>query len=273
MIPLSGVPPLHSSDFRTVYAPLPQQSPIDLDASTPIEHKFDSKSHKLKWKNEIKGKCKDVEVGTPNAPRTNREFEFEKGSGRLSIVYPGEKSPVDFELAKLHFHTETEHVTRHSKAKFELHIVHKTKEKDPFVGGKREIYAVIAVFVEEKSGIDRNDKFSELMKSLNESFTSMKNIEIPQSQQCSITIDPNHLLPFDPAKSKLTDQRFWRYEGSLTTKVDAPNDGYVSWFVLEKPQYLTPEQIADWTQNPHEDKDPQPLNRRYVFFNPGAPGT
>jgi len=262
---------LHSFDFRDIYAPLPQQSPIDLDASTPIEHEFDPISHKLKWKNKIAGICRDVQAGTPNAPRTNREFEFEKGSGKLSIVYPGSKTPVEFELAKLHFHTGTEHVTRRSRAKFEMHIVHKSKEQDPFVRGKREIYAVIAVFVEErKPGADRDDNFSKLMKSLNDSFSSMKNLETPHAQQCSTPIDPNHLLPFDPAQTGLADQPFWRYEGSLTTKVDAPNDGYVSWLVLEKPKFLTKEEIAEWTRNPHEDKDPQPLNRRYVLFNRGS---
>ncbi len=114
---------------------------------------------------------------------------------------------------------------------------------------------------------DRDLALRHLVTQLSEFNFAARSDSTKLASRLQEPLNPNHLVPFDP-RSPLTDQPLWRYEGSLTTELDKPNVGYVSWVVLQSKLRVTDATLDLWKAIKHESKDLQPLNRRYVLFKP-----
>jgi carbonic anhydrase len=250
----------------TFYNPLPLQSPIDLGLALPITMAFPPWAMSIAWDGDMSG------VILPNAHK-DLEFVFKNPTGTMTVQLPGQAQATKFTLLKLHFHTKGEHLINGVASTLEIHIVHKTKEPDPFshTGQTRDVYAVLGVMVEGGGPEGRSDEaIRKLIGRIKEA-----GLEDPTAANRSMpveeTLNPNHLAPFDP-KTPLTDQPLWRYEGSLTSDRDNPNTGYVSWVVLQPKLRVTDGTINEWNKLRliHEPRDPQALDRRFVFFNPGV---
>jgi carbonic anhydrase len=246
--------------------PLPLQSPIDLGLAWPITMAFPPSALSIAWSGDMSGYIK-------RNTHCDFEFVFNKPTGTMTVQLPGQAHATRFSLLKLHFHANGEHLINGVASPLELHIVHTTKEPDPFssTGKPRDIYAVLGVMVVGGGPEGKSDKaLRKLIERIKEAglaeFTAA-NRSSPEEQ----TMDPNHLVPFD-STTPLTSQPLWRYEGSLTSDREKPNDGYVSWVVMQPTLQVTDGTIDEWNKLKliHQPKDPQPLDRRFVFFNPGA---
>jgi carbonic anhydrase len=255
------------------YNPLPLQSPIDLGEALPITYKFPPDYLELHWDQQEYGRPDDTGLH-------GREIFFDNSQNFLTLKLPGSDRAKRFDLYKLHFHAQSEHHVSGKQWPLELHIVHRTTESDPFNpnGPERTIYAVIGVMVVPKpagkAAAPKLQEASELFRRLARDFEVMEK-EKSEGKDCSVqqtpVFDPKLLLPFEAEQTEIITVPFWRYEGSLTTEINKPNDGYVSWTVLQMEKELEPDAIAMWTVKKHLAKCPQPLDRRFVFFHPGEP--
>jgi carbonic anhydrase len=246
--------------------PRPLQSPIDLGLALPITMAFPPSALSIAWSGDMSG------IIEPNI-HGDLEFNFKKSTGTMTVQLPGQAHATRFSLLKLHFHTKGEHLINGVASPLELHIVHKTEESDPFssTGSPRVIYAVLGVMVVGGGPEGKSDKaLRKLIERIKEAglaeFTAAN-----RSSPVEQTMDPNHLVPFD-STTPLTSQPLWRYEGSLTSDREKPNDGYVSWVVMQPTLQVTDGTIDEWKKLKliHQPKAPQPIDRRFVFFNPGA---
>lgn len=208
----------------------------------------------------------------PNS-HNDLEFEFCTQPGTMTILLPGQPQATSFTLWKLHFHSKGEHLIHGVASPLELHIVHKAREANPFghTGETREVYAVLGVMVEgggEEGG--KSDKAIRTLIDLIEKAALPELAAAKQSETVAEKLDPNLLVPFD-SKTPLTDQPFWRFEGSLTSDREKPNIGYVSWVVLQTKLQVNVVTIEKWKKLKliHEPRCVQDLNRRFVFFNQG----
>lgn len=237
------------------YMQLPQQSPIDLGAAQPIDYCFPDGYFTYKWD--------ASEVGTKEDGPHGPEITFKNSASHADLILPGQTSPTSFQLVKFHFHAESEHRVNKKRWPLELHVVHKTTEPDPFIPGSlREIYLAVGIFIDRLPKKQKQDGpaerfFRGLTDSLKEADASgLKSFDAPDP------VRPRDLLPDDPSA-------YWRYEGSLTSLVDRPNDGYVSWIVLQDVKLIDGKVLDDYIARlKHKAKEPQDLDRRFVFFNP-----
>ena len=245
----------------TPYTPLPLQSPIDLGHALPITLTLPPSAISIAWASVIGGEIREGDHGP--------EVFFDDSTATMDVQLPGQAQATRFILVKLHFHHESEHRINGVRSPLELHIVHKTTEPNPFSWGQtREIYAVLGVLVEgggQKGSSD--DALRKLIGRIKEAGLAEPS-DTKRSTRLEEPLNPNDLVPFDPT-TPLTNQPLWRYEGSLTSKTHEPNTGYVSWVVLQPKLRVTDETLAEWNVLKHEAKASQPLDRRFVFYNPG----
>ena len=248
------------------YNPLPLQSPIDLGLAVPITMAFPPSAMSIAWDGDMSG-------GIVKNDYKDLEFVFKNPTGTMTVQLPGQTQATRFTLWKLHFHTKSEHLINGVASPVELHIVHRTEERDPFscTGGNREVYAVLSVMVEGGGLKGKSDEtFRKLIGRIKEAGRAEPNAA-NRSMLVEKPLDPNDLVPFK-SKTPLTDQSLWRYEGSLTSDRAKPNKGYVSWVVLQRKLQVADETITEWNKLGliHEQKEVQALDRRFVFFNPGV---
>lgn len=248
------------------FNPLPPQSPIDLEKALPLRYQLPADAVVLDWSNPGQGQLKQGDHGP--------EIEFAGSKATAKVRLPGYSAPLTFTLAKFHFHSESEHQVNGQRWPLEVHVVHTATEPDPWNPKvNRTIYAVVGVFIkpaDDKKGVKKaNDFFEEIVKNLR----SAKLDELTPGKTIGgkTEYDPKQVLPFDAA-TPFTQVPYWRYEGSLTSKVDEPNDGDVSWIVLQQLLEVDPALLGEWLKLKHEAKLPQPLDRRVVFFSPGSKG-
>jgi carbonic anhydrase len=139
-------------------------------------------------------------------------------------------------------------------------------EPDPFFPGtEREIYVVVAIFLDRRKGEAKDESADKFFRGLSE---RLKEVEIDRTKSMKVPdpVRPHDLLPNDPSA-------YWLYEGSLTTLVDRPNGGYVSWIVMKDVKLLDGDVLDNYISRlKHEAKAPQVLDRRFVFFNSSSSG-
>jgi carbonic anhydrase len=148
----------------------------------------------------------------------------------------------EFELKGFHFHGPSEHLVNGSSYPMELHLVHQNPED-----GSR---AVVGVFLDGKGEVE------------SQADTAMKNLIADFDRAAPVgerfSLDGQGLLP----ESR---EKFYRYEGSLTTP---GYDENVSWVVMKEPVHLAPETLTELQQKfAHEPRETQALNRRFVLAN------
>lgn len=232
---------------------LPLQSPIDLDESTPIALCIPEVKYDLAWEKLHPGEYDPVKVqiNFPTNPKVG-----------MSVTIPGNTSPTFFTLSQFHFHSDKEHHLGEHKVggkrwPLELHVVHSATEPDPFnPGSQRAINAVLAIMFQAGKGKAEVDEF---FRDLTRKHIGARAKGVGGTE-VTVPLDPRLLLP-----SNSTGH--YRYEGSLTTNVNAPNAGYVSWVVLTGYTEVSADVLKDYQdQLGHESKGLQPLDRRYVFF-------
>lgn len=244
---------------------LPLQSPIDLGYALPITLNIPPSAVAIDWDSVVDGEIRCGEHGP--------EVFFDDSTATMDVLLPGKAQATRYTLAKLHFHRESEHRINGARSPLELHIVHEAIEPDPFKPGHdRAIFAVIGVMVE---GGGHKGKSDETLRKLIDRIKSTELAESTdktRSARLHDPLDPNDLVPFDAA-TPITDQPLWRYEGSLTSKTQEPNGGFVSWVVLQPKLRVTDETLEEWMALKHEAKASQDLDRRFVFFNPGKSGS
>jgi carbonic anhydrase len=242
----------------------PSQSPIDLGCSNPLEIQLPADEVVLSWD--------DCGVGTSRPGAHGPEIEFENSKAKISVRIPGRNDPTEFTLAKFHFHSRSEHRVNGKDWPLEVHIVHKTTEPDLWnPGADREIYAVLAVMIEAGDADGKvNEFFHQMLLGLEtrNSRTFARRSEQEKGQKSDEPLDPHLLLPFD-APTSLESIPYWRYEGSLTSEILEPNDGYVSWIVLKDVKKIDGKLLGEWLKLKHEAKHPQDIDRRFVLFSSG----
>jgi len=156
-------------------------------------------------------------------------------AGEIKI---GEK---EYELLQFHFHSPSEHTMDGKSYPLEMHLVHKEKNA--------AVLAVIAVFFQEKEGA--NNKFLD-------QFWDQLPAEIQTEGK-----PPKNIGELDSYDLELCLQKYYRYNGSLTTP---PCSEGVIWTLLEKPDDCSPEQIAAFKKcvKENNNRPVQPLNDRVV---------
>jgi carbonic anhydrase len=234
----------------------PSQSPIDLGKANAITHQFPPSYFHREWDTE--------EIGKIAGSGEHCEINFENSKSFLNLVLPGEDSPTRFSFVKYHIHGPNEHRVPGQSYPIEMHIVHEKKINDalnnlPF----RSIYVVVAIFIDIDSRVQdkKVNKAAEYFRSLVEIKTKSNSIELGNSIDMP-PVSPSHFLPDNP-------EEYYRYEGSLTTNRSAPNPEFASWIVLKNPKLLPETDVHNFlAKYRHQPKEVQPLERRFVFFNP-----
>lgn len=162
---------------------------------------------------------------------------------------------VRAELVKIHLHTPSEHDMEGEDAAIEVHLIHKIYH--PEHGSEFIVLGVLCDLELPKKGKKEKDKpetpfFTTWAKDLDGKDTS--EVHIHES------FDPRQIIPnygeFYP---------YYRYEGSLTTE---PYSEVVTWIVLGNFLHVTSTELKALKHLAHvHERQPQPLNRRYVLRN------
>ena len=146
-----------------------------------------------------------------------------------------EVSGIEFELRQFHFHAPSEHVIDDRHYPIELHLVHQSDDGE---------LVVLGVFIEEG---EHNPVFDALIEGLPSAPGEESHFE-------DVMIDVDAFIP--------SDDRFYRYEGSLTTP---PCSEGVHWAVFTEPLYASQQQIeALDAAMPENNRPVQPLGSREV---------
>ena len=154
---------------------------------------------------------------------------------RIDVTFPGVRPTLTignetFILDGIHFHSPGEHKIRGTGAAMEMHLVHHNQAGE---------LGVVGVLMRPIAGRP-NPLITELWDKAG-------------SQPTRIQIRPSFLVP--------SDQRYYRYAGSLTTP---PCGEGVRWHVLRGELVVSPEQVSTYPF-PNTARDTQPLNGRPVL--------
>ena len=189
------------------------------------------------------------------APVNPPGLSFNYQPSALNIVNNGHAIQVNYDqgssleinnatypLMQFHLHSLSEHTLNGAHTPMELHLVHKD------AGGH---VAVIGVMIAEGA---ENPAYEPILAHMP--------AEEGESQVVSgTTVDAGDLLP--------ADQRYYRYNGSLTTP---PCTEGVTWFVMAAPVELSAGQIAAFQSIYNNDYRPvQPLNERTFLLTSALP--
>lgn len=138
-----------------------------------------------------------------------------------------------YELLQFHFHRPSEHTVDGGDLPMELHLVHRNDT---------EGLAVVGVFLVEGA---ENAALAPVFDHMPAEEGEPETIE-------GVTIHAADLLP--------ADQRYWRYDGSLTTP---PCSEAVKWHVMQTPVEVSAAQLAAYEAIFHLNARPvQPFNAR-----------
>jgi carbonic anhydrase len=154
---------------------------------------------------------------------------------RIDVTFPGARPTLTiggetFILDGIHFHSPGEHKIGGTGAAMEMHLVHHNQAGE---------LGVVGVLMKPVAGRP-NPLIAELWDKAG-------------SQPTRIQIQPSFLVP--------SDQRYYRYAGSLTTP---PCGEGVRWHVLRGELVVSPEQISAYPF-PDTARPVQPLNGRPVL--------
>lgn len=202
-----------------------QQSPICIEDA--IYADLGDRALDIDWADlgSIQGKVKSGDHGVT----------LEISQGHPSIKLDRQQ----FEMKSFHFHAPSEHVIEGKRYPMEMHIVHQNPENGQL--------AVVGIMVEAED--DRglcSVPFTEFLHNVKDA--------VPTSG--TVDFDPSILLPKTP-------QKYYRYEGSLTTPDFAEN---VSWSVLKEPLKVSREELTELHEIFEKDaRETQPLHRRFVL--------
>ena len=213
-----------------------QQSPINLTKNDSLHVKFPKSFLKFDYR---------------DAPFAGR-FEDEEGHKNFVLTRPhtGKNPPtlkmgdVQAELIKIHLHTPSEHDLEGNDLGGEIHLIHEIAS--PTLGSQ---LLVVGVFFDESTSPIETDFFGMWAAQVAKSRSAKAEEEVQ--------IDPRKLMP-------KTD-RWYRYEGSLTSE---PYGEIVSWLVFVDPLGIDSADFRKLKKNAHQPERPvQPINRRFVIRN------
>lgn len=164
---------------------------------------------------------------------TGHSIQLDSKNKQSHIIVDGAR----YNLVQFHFHTPSEHTVNGRSCAMEIHFVHQNEQGN---------LAVVGVLAQEGT--------------LNKSYQSFfKSIPRKEGEIIELgkKIDLLKLLP--------KDKRFFRYDGSLTTK---PFTQGVKWIVIKQPIKLSKSQI-DSLMRVHgkNARSTQPINHRPVLFD------
>ncbi len=141
-------------------------------------------------------------------------------------------------LEKIHLHMPSEHDLEGQNHPGEVHLIHRIN--DP----KRPAQLIVlgCLLGNAVPDFPRNEVFSQWAQT---------------STAQEISLDPRKLLP--------NTDKWYRYEGSLTTE---PYSEIVSWLVFGAPLYVGSMDLALLASKAHQpEREPQPIDRRFVLRN------
>jgi carbonic anhydrase len=216
-----------------------QQSPIDLKDS--VYHPVDVGQVQFSYP-------LTKVVGATEGPDTNHA----KVNVKEVVLIP--LFGLRLRLLQLHFHAPSEHLMNGVACPLELHLVHEIQAGQS--GSTEEAdKLVIAVFFFASTEAKERQIMARFGTMLSECRKGGKSAA---GSPTSIEFNPNRCLP------DLDDrQRFFRYEGSLTS---GEFDETVSWLVFERPVPILESDILPILEAADQDQRHwQPLNRRIVL--------
>lgn len=164
---------------------------------------------------------------------TGHSIQLDSKNKESYIIADGAK----YNLVQFHFHTPSEHTVNGKNCAMEIHFVHQNEQGN---------LAVVGVLAQEGA---YNKFYQSFFKS------------IPKKEGEVIELNKAlNLLKLFPK-----DKRFFRYDGSLTTK---PFTEGVKWIVIKQPIRLSKDQIESLTRVHGENaRSVQPINHRPVLFD------
>lgn len=142
-----------------------------------------------------------------------------------------------FELVQYHFHAPSEHTIDGMHSPLEVHFVHKSASGE---------LAVVGVLVEEG---EPDPIWEPVISALPSGPGDSRHVE-------DLELDMSQLRPLP--------QRYYRYQGSLTTP---PCSEVVQWIVMAVKRQVSPEQMRAVVSRLHDNNRPvQPLGVRQIEF-------
>ena len=221
--------PEHWAGLSPDFAPCREgveQSPIDLTGAVPI-----------------KGAGLERRIGTD-------VLTFEQRATVMDLVDNGhtiqvtndvpmtlDTGGIHYELVQFHFHAPSEHTMDGEHAPLEAHFVHKSAAGE---------LAVIGILVEEG---EHDPMWDPIIGALPELPGDKRHLE-------NLELDPDEFQPLP--------DRYYRYQGSLTTP---PCSEGVQWIVMAEKRQVSSEQMAAIVSHLHDNNRPvQPLAGRELFL-------
>jgi len=201
-----------------------QQSPIDLTDAVPIEDSGIERSlGKTVLKREQRARVMDLVDNGHTIQVTN--------DAAMTIELGG----TYYELVQYHFHAPSEHTVDGVHAQLEIHFVHKSAAGE---------LAVFGLLVEEG---EHNVILEPIIAALPDGPDDARHLE-------DLDLDMSELRPLP--------QRYYRYEGSLTTP---PCSEAVQWLVMVDKRQISAEQMTAIVSRLHHNNRPvQPLGDRVI---------
>ena len=222
-----------------------QQSPIDFGRAEPFNCIFPNDYLAINWDTQLDGYIETNDNST--------RYIFNSMISGNGLYLAGDFFPLD----QMHFHAPSEHRINGAGAELELQVVHVQPAPQP----ENDQYVVLGIWVNAGDGKEEVNRF---FQDLTERLKAENGEESRDSANRPVTLNPNDLLPS-------CQEEFWRYEGSLTTKIEEPNAELVRWVVYRQPILVSEEILKGFIAMGHHSKGVQPLNRRFVLSSIAPP--
>jgi carbonic anhydrase len=228
-------------------SPKLEQSPIDLDASYPMRADFPADYFGLEWPSELRGYSEETEHGI--------EFRIHDAPQDAGIRL-GRRF---FRINRFHFHARSEHYLHGRQYPLETHVVHVSED-----GLTQGIFGIMVEVGEGKPGADKF--FRDLARQLeaNKGLDRAARAKKFADEGDQVSIDPHDLLP-------VNQRDFYRYEGSLTTEIQADNPETVSWLIFPDTVKVSQATMDFYLRFKHAAKPLQTLKRGFVLTNFALP--
>ena len=201
-----------------------EQSPIDLTDAVPIEDSgIERRLGNTVLKADQRARVMDLVDNGHTIQITN--------DAAMTIELGG----TEYELIQYHFHAPSEHTVDGVHAQLEIHFVHKS------AAGELAVFGLLAA--EGK----HNVMLEPIIAALPDGPDDVRHLE-------DLDLDMSQLRPLP--------QRYYRYEGSLTTP---PCSEGVQWLVMVDKREISAEQMTAIVSRLHHNNRPvQPLGDRII---------